>query len=839
MLVTMLAAGLIVFSLSVAYYTSFDGVFIYDDLRSIVANRTIRQLWPIWQPLSPPRGGDTVSGRPLLNLSLAVNYALDGLHVRGYHAANLLIHIAAALALFGILRRTFLLPTLRDRFGAAATPLALAGALVWALHPLQTESVTYIVQRAESLMGFFYLLTLYCVICGAAGTVPLFAPTKPMRPGVMLGEKGDCPPGSAPGTVPLFAAHEPVSRSGIPGEKGDCPPRAAPVWYAAAVLACLLGMACKEVMVTAPPIVLLYDRTFLAGSFAEAVRRRWGLYLGLAATWGLSTYLVLSTGLLGRQPEIGSPDSWSYARSQPGVILHYLRLSFWPHPLCLDYAWPVASSLGEILPSALVIGALFAATVWGLMRRSACGFLGAWFFLTLAPTSSVLPLNQLAFEHRMYLALAPVVVLVVAGEYALWDRLLAPRPSPLAPGPSSGTAPRLHSAAVARWAAPVAVLSAALLALGSATAARNRDYRSLLVIWQDTAEKRPDNHAAHYNLGLAMASAGKIDEALERYREALRLHPGFPEAHNNLANLLTTLGKTDEAIAHCRQALRAKPNFADAHYTLGFIFAGLGKSDEAIAYCNEALRLNPDSAEAHNTLAAVLLAKGKTAAAIEHFQEAVRLNPDYVVAHSNLGAILAREGRFEKAIAHYQEALRIDPGYVAAHSGLGNILAKAGRAEEAIEHCQQALRLTPDDVMTHNNLGNVLLQVGRTREAIEHYDQALRLKPDFAAALINLAWLLATRQPAQGGDPERAVTLAQRARQLSGQENAQCLDTLAAAYAAAGRFSDAAITAERAVQVAASTGQTPLAKDIQARLELYRAGRPFRQSPRSPEHSHL
>jgi hypothetical protein len=143
------------------YRNSFASPFVFDDRTSIEENQSIRRLWPLGPVLSPPCNGETVGGRPLLNLSFALNYALGGLDVRGYHAANLAIHLAAALLLLGVVRRTLLLPGLRERFGGAATPLALAAALLWMVHPLQTESVTYIVQRAESLCGCFYLLTLY------------------------------------------------------------------------------------------------------------------------------------------------------------------------------------------------------------------------------------------------------------------------------------------------------------------------------------------------------------------------------------------------------------------------------------------------------------------------------------------------------------------------------------------------------------------------------------------------------------------------------------------------------------------------------------------------------
>jgi len=956
---TMLGAGLIVLAALAAYYNSFGGVFAYDDQGAIVENPTIRQLWPIWPVLCPPCNGETVGGRPLLNFSLAINFAISGLDVWSYHVTNLVIHIAAALLLFGILRRTFLLPALRGRFGKAATWLALASALIWTVHPLQTESVTYVVQRAESLAGLFYLLTLYCVIRGV-------------------------------GTVPFFAAGNPAPLTTAPGENGDCPPRPQIVWYVAAILACLLGTACKEILITAPLIVLLYDRTFLAGSFAGAWRRRWGLYVGLAATWVLLVYLVISTGLIIRQSELGAPDALSYARSQPGVILHYLRLSVWPNPLSMSYLWPVANTLGQILPGAIVVGLLLAATLWGLASRKAWGFLGAWFFVILAPTSSIMPLNQLVHEHRMYLSLAAVAVLAVAGGYAFWDRRL-PRPAQ----PGSRTM-------VLRWAAPGVAWAAVLLALGHATAVRNWDYRSAITIWQDAVGKWPNHFVAQYNLGtalvavgrtgeavehfqqavrlkpafaeahnnlaLALADTGRTHEAIAQYREALRLRPDYAAAHNNLGSALAIVGRTEEAIEHCREAVRLKPGFAEAHNNLAVSLAAIGRLDEAIQHYQQALRLKPEHVEAHHNLANALAAAGRIEEAVEHGSDAVRLKPDDAEAHNNLGVflaaagrlgqaitqyrralqlkpdhlgahnnlglalaaagntdeaiqsyrqalslkpdyaeahhnlanILAAVGRLDEAIEHFQDAVRLNPGYVDAHNNLGLALVAKGSINEAIEHYQQALRLKPDHAAAINNLGNALAAAGRTDEAIAQYQAALRLKPDYVDAHMNLglalaasgrtdeaiahhrealrlepnhakarynlgsalagsgradeaiehyqrllelmpdsiealndlAWLLATRETAQGGDPARAIALAQRARELSGEDDAQCLDTLAAAYAAAGRYPDAVVTAEKSIQLAESTGQTALARNIQSRLDLYRAGRPSRESPR-------
>jgi len=662
---TLLAAGLIALATAAAYHNSFRGPFVYDDLRAIAENPTIRRLWPIGPVLSPPPSGVTVAGRPLLNLSLAMNYALSGLNVWSYHATNLLIHIAAALLLFGIVRRTFLMPALRDRCGKAACWLALASTLIWTVHPLQTESVTYIVQRAESLAGLFCLLTLYGVIRGvwSAGVPP---------------------------------AHEDA------GETPALRSRRPWLWYAVAVSACLLGMATKEVMVTAPLIVLLYDRTFLAGSWKEAWRQRWGLYVGLAATWALLAYLVLSAGLIGRRVEVGAPDWLSYARSQPSVILHYLRLAVWPSRLCLHYDWPVAHDLWAILPGAMVLAVLLAAAVWGLWKRTAYGFFAAWFLLTLAPTSSILPLGQLAAEHRMYLPLAAVTTLAIAGAYILWEKLdkgtgLFCRTGP--EGASHQRAPSPFS-----WAAPAGVLALVLLALGSATVRRNLDYQSPLAIWQDTVAKDPTNAFAHANLAAAWDEAGNTAEAIRHFREALRLKPHLAEIHNNLGIVLANLGRLDEAMEHYRQALRLKPGFAQAHRALADALAGLGSSQQAIEHYRQALRLEPGSAETHN----------------------------------NLGIALLRSGQPQQAIAQFDEALRINPSFVEAHNNLGNVLTVVGRPAEAIEHCERALQLQPDHPLAHCNLANAMVAVGRSGEAIEHYRRALRLKPDYAEAKAKL-----------------------------------------------------------------------------------------------------
>jgi Flp pilus assembly protein TadD len=433
-------------------------------------------------------------------------------------------------------------------------------------------------------------------------------------------------------------------------------------------------MATKEVMVTAPVIVLLYDRTFLTGSFRQALQYRWKLYVGLSLTWGLLIYLVLSTALVLRLDEAGTSSPWSYAWSyaltQPGVILHFLWLSVWPTPLCLDYGWPVAKTLGEILPSILVVGLLLAITAWGLIGRKNWSFLGAWFFLILSPTSSIVPLGDVAFEHRMYLPLAAVITAVVFYGYLARQSLVRHQ---LIPEP---TAKILGVCLV--------VLTAS--AMGILTYQRNNDYKSHVSIWQDTVLKAPNNHRPHNNLGLALFNKRQIDDAIKHYLEALRIRPDFAEAHSNLGIALAQMGQLDEAMGHLLEAIMVEPNSEGAHYNLGLVLFNKGEIDDAIKHYLEALRIRPDFAEAHSNLGFALFNKGRIDDAIEHYLEALRIKPDTAEAHNNLGFALFNKGRIDDAIEHYLEALRIRPNFAVAHNNLRAALYRKRDLSTAVRH---------------------------------------------------------------------------------------------------------------------------------------------------------
>jgi tetratricopeptide (TPR) repeat protein len=639
--------------LSAAAVAAYSGTFsvpaLFDDNGSIRDNPSIRHiLSSFWPP-----DGQTVGGRPVLNISLAFNYLVSGTRLWSYHALNLAIHVAAALTLFGIVRRT-----LAARSARNATEVAFFAALLWALHPLLTESVTYVIQRAESLMGLFYLLTLYCVIRGAA----------------------------ADGARRIL-------------------------WNAGSVASCLLGMGTKEVMVSAPFVALLYDRTFLAGSWEDAVRTRRWLYGALAATWLPLIGLVLATHGRGGTVGFGSGiSSHDYALTQLPAVIGYLRLSFWPSPLIFDYGVEIASQFFLLAASGLVIAGLMAATLWALEKRPALGFLGTSFFAILAPSSSFIPVvTETVSEHRMYLPLIPLVVLVEVG---------------------------IH-----RWLGRAATAISAALAVGlfCATWTRNEIYRSEVGIWADTVKKAPNNERAHSNLGDILTDDGRFDEAIAERREALRLKPGSATVHNNMGATLARIpGRIGDAVPEFEEALRLRPTYAEADNNLGNALASEGRALEAVAFLEEALRLRPDFTSAHNNLGnALAQIPGRLDDAIAQYQEALRLNPELVSAHNNLGSALARTpGRLSEAMAQFEAALRLDPNSVAAHVNLGNALAKTpGRLSEAILQYEAAVSLKPDIAGLRVNLAIMLLDMpGRTGEAEAQLNEALRLQPGNAAA---------------------------------------------------------------------------------------------------------
>jgi tetratricopeptide (TPR) repeat protein len=503
--------------------------------------------------------------------------------------------------------------------------LAFVTALLWAVHPLQTEAVTYLSQRVESLMGLFYLCSIYCFIRYAELSQSLAKNLVTAKPAF----------GPAP-------------------------------WAALSVLACLLGMATKEVMVTAPCMIFLYDWIFFPNGAVDGKKGRVGYYLALTGTWLLLGMLVIRAGTRGGTAGFGSGVSWwAYGLTQVWAVAHYLRLVFWPYPLIADYGRILGGSPGTVacdLAVLLFLAGLSAALLW---KRSPWGYVGASFFIVLSPSSSVVPIaTEAVAEHRMYLPLAAVLAAIVCAA-AFGMRALA-----------RNLGWNSRTAAIGQGML-VATIAAFLMA---ATAARNRTYQSVLTFWSDVVEKVPDNAGAWINVGNALEQNGDLPGAEARYREALRLVPGYVDAHLNLANALVRENRPEKAIEHYRDVLGRYPTNEAAR-------SGLGQA---------AYRAGNAQMEA-----------GRMAAAVDFYQTAVEMKPDFSDAHVNYGGALAELGRNSEAMHEFEAALKLDPGSADIHNNLGGLLAQAGRLAEARIQFEAALKLRPDYREARDNLERV------------------------------------------------------------------------------------------------------------------------------------
>jgi tetratricopeptide (TPR) repeat protein len=476
------------------------------------------------------------------------------------------------------------------------------------------------------------------------------------------------------------------------------------------VTACLAGMATKEVTATAPLLVLLYDRTFMAGSFAGAWRQRRGYYLALAGTWLLLAWLLWSGGgARGASAGFGLGVSWwAYLLQQAEAGVLYLKLAIWPHPLVLDYGTAVAQSLADVWWQGVVVFCLLVFAFWTLFRKPAAGFLGAWFFVILAPSSSIVPLvTQTMAEHRVYLPLAAVVVPAVlaahryAGRRTLW------------------------------WGAVVAIVFTGM------TVVRNRDYRDAVAIWTDTVAKVPQNARAHNNLAWALQRAGRLPEALVHYAKAVALDPNYVTAYFNWGVALLDANRVEEAIACFESVVRRAPDHVDARVNLGNALVRARRAEDALSHYEAALRLQP-GADVHFNLGIALAELERFEVAATQLQAALRLKPDLAEARYQLARLRERLGQLAEAERVYEETLLLAPNHVGTHRRLGLLCARTNRLATAAEHFRAVLRQLPADADAHANLGNVLLLQGRVRDAIAQYEEALRLRPDDVRTRENL-----------------------------------------------------------------------------------------------------
>lgn len=559
----------------VVYANGLHGPFIFDDKSQILENTSIQTLWPpTWftQAGAPTMG---IHGRIFVSFTLALNSHFGGSDVTGYHVVNLAVHILAAWVLFCTVQRLLQSKRLSKTYGDMSDKLALVITLIWLVHPVQTEIINYVLQRSESIMGVCYLLTLYCAIRS-------------------------------------IDAHQ---RSW---------------WWFASMIFCALGMLSKEVMVSAPIMVLLADRTFYFHNYREAFYHRWKLYASLSLTWAI---LVV---ILWHQPHgntivlASHITPWDYAKNQCFQLLTYLKLSIWPHPLLLDYGTPVTDlALLDFAPAGILVLILLIGTGIALKYNSPIGFIGAWFFLILAPTSSFVPITtEVGAERRMYLPLAAIITLIVLCGYRISKYFQTKHPS-------IKTHPFFQ-----HWITPISAFCAIGI-LSGLSIMRNQDYQSEENIWQTVVTDAPQNARGWNNLGHVYTENNQLAQAFPFFEQAIQLQPDYVQAHYNICQALIEMGRPQEAFLHLSKAktldtTQYQTSLPKIHNNLGIAFLQAEKPEQAIVHFEEVIARKPDHYRAHNNLGVVYLQTGQYQKALQHFQDALQINATYADAQANL-----------------------------------------------------------------------------------------------------------------------------------------------------------------------------------------------------------
>jgi tetratricopeptide (TPR) repeat protein len=672
------------------------------------------------------------SSRPVANISFALNYYFHQYHVLGYHLVNILIHAATAILLYLFVKTTLSIPSLSSRTEHHGW-IAFFAALIWLVHPIQTQSVTYIVQRMNSMAAMFYVLSLL-----------------------------------------LYA------RARLAGEKKK-------KWglFSGCILSGILALGSKEMTATLPFFILIYEWYFFQDLSRRWLKRHLFPFVGIMIAFILVAYMYVGANPLENILKTYEGRDFTLPKrvlTEFRVVIFYISLLVFPLPsrLNLDHNFSLSHSLIDPVTTLLSIGAiagLIGLAVYMAKRRRLFSFCILWFLGNLVIESSVIGLEMI-FEHRTYLPSMLVSLMAVTFVYrhikpkwfgvgvlcavvmvfsvwthernsiwgdnlTLWRDCVEKSPKKARPRNNLGkalTSQRKLKEAMRHFSEALRIrpdYPEAHNNLAAALAKQGR-IKEAISHYAEALRIKPDSAEAHYNLGNALSNQGRLKEAVSHYLEALRIKPDCPEAHNNLGTALVNQGRLKEAMNHFSRALRIKPEYSEAHRNLGLVYLKQSKLEKAVSHFSEALGIKPDDEETHYRLGIALMRQKRIEEAISHYYEALRIKSGFSEAHNNLGNALSDQGRLKEAVSHYIEALRIKPDYPEAHNNLGVALANQGRLKEAMNHFSRALRIKPEYSEAYYNLGNALARQGRLKEAISHYNEALRIKPNDADVRRNL-----------------------------------------------------------------------------------------------------
>jgi protein O-mannosyl-transferase len=661
-------AALLASATIVAYWPALHGQFILDDNILLTDSAMIDStngLAQIWFSTKAP------DFTPLSNTTLWLEWRLRRLNPTGYHVTNLALHVASALLLWAILRKL-------------SIPGAYLAALLFALHPVNVESVAWIAQRRNVLALFFALLSICCWL--------------KLDISLLVNKSVGAADDREPPAVQMTAAS---SR-----------------WYWFSLLAFVLAMLSKGSVAMLPAILLLLD-WWRRGRISKNDLLRTALFWAVAISLVLmNIWYQARSGIVFRQAS--APERLAGAGA---VVWFYLAKAVAPFDLSFVYPkWQIEiANLRWWLPLTAALAAT-ALLIWRRNRWWGQGLLFAWLFfgLSLVPVMGFTDVgfmwNSLVADHYQHIAIIAVVVLAGAA-WSAWNK-------------SAGTVRRIVTSAVA---------AVVVLCFADMTFHQSDLYAGPFRLYEDTLSKNPDSSLAHNNLGVALAETGESQQAIKHYLRALELNPKDWEAHCNLANAQAKVGNYELAIEHYRRAVAINPDCLNAAANPGATINDATRASDPLNHIREAIRLGPDRAESYNHLGMALASTGKLQETINSYRRALELDATHPTAHFNLANAFARIGQSTEAIAEYRKAIELRPRYVEARNNLAAELVKIGQRKDAIAQFQQVVELEPESPRACFNLGSALSTDGQTSAAIEEFEKAASLKGDYVECYANLA----------------------------------------------------------------------------------------------------
>lgn len=696
----------------IIYSNILESPFYFDDISRIYNNPAIRMTSLSLAAIKKAAFNHyTSSSRPVGNISFALNYYFHQYNVTGYHILNIVLH-----ALNGLLLYFFFIQTLAitkkangskffhesSRQNNKTLLISFLAALLWVVHPLHTNSVTYIVQRYNSMAAFFYLSGMLCYI---RGRTTLVARKKAFISGPS--EK---------------VASMPQSKRRL---------RQLPlVWFFTSIVFAILAFGSKQNAVMLPIMIALYEIFFFQSFRLSIILRYWKFIVATAVL-----FTSLAAFYLGNNPveKLSSIKDFSQGKftycervlTQPRVVFRYLSLLAYPHPdrLTFDYDFPLSTSILEppetLLFFLLILGLLIMALYMAPKERL-LSFCLLWFFGNLLLESSFVPL-AIIFEHRTYIPSMFTVLLAVLIVYRIFPQRIA-----------------------------TVLLSSIILLFSFWTYQRNEVWRDPIQFYLDCIDKAPLKARPHNDLGKLYLDAGDLGKARKHLTAALRLtpdeNPDKSVTHTNMGNLLMTEKKGKRALEHYQLALRSNPQYSPAQMALGRAFEEMEDPIHAEEWYRKASESYMFSEKANFHLGRLLAKRNQIETAIFQYQTALKKKPDYAEAYNNLGALYIRQNHIEKAILQFQIAVRLKPEYREATNNLRSARSYLKSLEKAIDEINIHQANEPDNPILHFQLGELYTKRGSTSNAIEQYKAALRIDPEYIEAMERLAALYAKKK---------------------------------------------------------------------------------------------